>query len=233
MSENAKSSESLEDQDSDFLSGLNQKLAASVRGVYGGISHDEIVSETLALSAKNPDWSQRRRAKSVVNTCIKQCGGAGLTAASVSMIPGIGVGIAYGSIIPEELYVLRSLFVMVLRIGNIYGFSPEAVGFDVALGLVGREELASPDLGKTLRTSMLRKTVTKAVDRMVSKVLAGRLVAGVEEGVIRRALVSSTLLKGVVKRLPLLGLAIGSGMNIYAADSVGRRAIHYFARETV
>ncbi len=230
-------SESLEDQDTGFLSGLNEKLAASVRGVYRGISHDEIVSETLTVSAKNPEWSQRKRAKSVVNTCIKQCGGAGLTAASVSMIPGIGVGIAYGSIIPEELYVLRSLFVMVLRIGNIYGFSPEAVGFEVALALVGREELANPDLGKTMRTSlgtsMLRKTATKTADRMVSKVLAGRLVAGVEEGVIRRTLVSSTLLKGVVKRLPLLGLAIGSGMNIYAADSVGRRAIRYFARETV
>ncbi len=218
----------LEDQDSTFFDKLNEKLAASVRGIYAGISHDEIISENLALSSANPDWSQRQKAKSVVSTCVKVCGGVGFTAASASMLPGIGIGVAYGSIIPEELYVLRCLFVMVLRIGNIYGHAPSSVGFEGVLALVGRNELASPNLKKTL----FRKTATKAGDRLVSKMVTERLILGVEENLIRRSVFSTTLFRGFIKRLPILGVAVGSGMNMYSAQSVGRRSITYFSRET-
>ncbi|MBF0492778.1 MAG: hypothetical protein HQM15_08360 [Deltaproteobacteria bacterium] len=215
--------ESLENLESNFLVTVGEKLAAVICDTYYSISADEIVSDNLLLSEVHENWSERERAKSVIRNCIWKCSRAGLTTSSLSMIPFIGTGVAYASIIPEELFIFRALFTMVLRIGNLYGLSPKRIKFSEVLPLVGlecgkKDSLSGFDLSKRNAKRTMTKTATRVADQMLAKRFVTQLFIVNEKNMTR----------WFVQRLPILGAILGSGMNIFQARQVGLRAIEYF-----
>lgn len=220
--------QSLDDQASTLIDKLSAKLARAVEEVFRTISSDEIVAANMALHTSHPDWSKKKKAKSIVRDCIGRCGGAGVTAASVSMIPLVGIGASYASIIPEEIYILRELFTMILRIGNIYDRTPRSIHFAEALALAGLEEDPSTHLTDIQVGKISSKTATRMGDLWLAKTMATRLTFEAGEAVAKKAVLSRTMFKGVLGRIPVLGMAIGGGMNIYSAWRVGHRSIQYF-----
>ncbi|MGK5083018.1 hypothetical protein WDW37_06905 [Bdellovibrionota bacterium FG-1] len=231
--EDVTDSASSKNANDDMLRRFGEKLTAGARKIFDELSLEELVRSNATLSAKEPALNREQLAKAVINACARQCAGVGLAASSATMIPVIGTGISYASIIPEELMLLKLLFMMVLRIADVYGVAPKTVDFYEVLYLVGWGGSDGHNVKK-----MMMKTVTQSGDRLLARALADglaermfdRVAVGVGENMAKKTVLSSTLLRGIVKRLPLVGLAVSGGMNVYQAKSVGRRSIRHFQR---
>lgn len=210
----------------------------TIREIYDSISHDELVAENLMLSEKNEDFNEKQKAKLVVRHCIKQCGGASLMCATSGMIPIIGIGISYASIIPEELYITKSLMTMVLKIGDIYGVSPATIKYSEIISLIGlhhedpnAKPSSSRKFSKRDAKKIITKTGTKAVDDFVAKKVSDKLLLAANKKAATKAVLSRSLAHRIIRKLPIVGIAVGSGSNILLAERVGRRSIQYFAND--
>ncbi len=235
-------SEDLEKQDFDFFATLSDRIAEKIKEVYDSVSKEEIVTDNMTLRIKHPDWSDKKCAGNIVRTYVKKCTGAGITAASSSAIPFVGVPLSYESILPEELFILKNLFIMMLRISDIYGTPPDVIKYTSLLSLIGfdscekeqnstsnSETNTFDDVVKREVRKVPTKMVTKVGDRLATKTVTSRLTPQLlERNAARKTFSFRLFFRGALKRVPVIGIAVGGSMNFFLARTVGKRTIRHF-----
>lgn len=224
----------------DFLESVSDRVITKAREIYDAISADEVIGENLELRGRHPSWNTKRMAASIVSHYIKVCSGIGVTAASSSVVPVVGGAISYASVLPEELFLMKYLFTMTMRIGDIYGYPPESLKFNEILSVLyldGNQQETKP-VEKTEMVAerglkkVSAKTATRLGDRIFARAVVSRFTADTAEQAIARNAVIKGIFRGILKRFPFFGIIMGGGLNHYFAKNTGKRAIQYFERKS-
>ncbi len=184
--------------------------------IFMRLNKKEIAATVRELAEKHPDHSREKLAKGVVRRSARQSAAVGLATATPALIPGIGTAISIVGILPEEYYIMRKQCELVLEIAAIYEFSlDEYERLYEIITLVG-----SPS--RSIEALMVAKY---DIRRMAAKVAVH---LGSESG--RGALLGlKTASRGAIRRLPALGFFAGGAINYYSLNSLGKKAVRFYA----
>jgi hypothetical protein len=170
------------------------------------------------VASEVPQTRRDLAAQEIVRTFSNRAAVVGALSGAPSLLPGLGLlAVGLGGTLVEVAYLLKAEVEMCLALAHVHGFDirdrrERQLAF--LLAAVGTQEAA----GRSVVADLVR-TEQLAIWNYGPRVL-GRLVL---EGFAVLAI--SSLWRGLLKAVPLLGVAMGSGLNKALTSRVGRQAI--------
>lgn len=178
---------------------------------FESVDKEKIVRSVSKLRQDHPGENPALLTGRVVRVAAGLSAVAGIAAASPALLPGVGVAISVVGIVPEEIFLTRRKCSMLLKIANIYGFDPaKPERLHEIIALVEN----SPRMIQTLITAK------DDIGRLMARAAVSLGSAPVRGTVLGTKAVS----RGVVRRLPAIGLVAGGAINYFAFRNLGRRA---------
>jgi hypothetical protein len=155
----------------------------------------------------------------VIHRAAAVAASVGALSATPTLIPGPGTVISLAALVPEEMLLLRIKCIMLLRIAAVFGFDP-----------------TSPDrLDELLWLAAPRSLTQEKLDSLgINRLEVQRVGAQLAIRVGRAAVVGTELgtrlaSRGVLERLPAVGLAASAAVNFLAVRALGRKAVRFYA----
>lgn len=195
-----------------------ERLVSSNETLRGEIAASESKAKARATEAsKNKDTLRGLVAQELTRTYSNRAAIAGGASALPALIPGLGsIAAGVAGTFAELAYVLKTEVELCLSIAHVYGFDiddPRERQLAFLLAAVGTYDAD----GKNFFVDVVRAEGV-AIWNYGPRVLARMIVKAMT------ALALGYVWRGFVKMVPVLGVAIGSGMNKVLTQRVGERA---------
>jgi uncharacterized protein (DUF697 family) len=199
-----------------------ERLVSSNETLRGESAACEAKAKARAAEAsKNKDTLRGLIAQELTRTYSNRAAIAGGASALPALIPGIGsIAAGLAGTFAELAYVLKTEVELCLSIAHVYGFDiddPRERQLAFLLAAVGTYDAG----GKNFFADVVRAEGV-AIWNYGPRVLARMIVKAMT------ALALGYVWRGFVKMVPVLGVAIGSGMNKVLTQRVGERAARDF-----
>jgi len=184
--------------------------------IFMRLDKKEIAASVRELAEKHPDDDEVQLARRAVRSSARRSAAVGVMTATPALIPGIGTAVSVIGVVPEEVYLMRKQCEMVLEIAAIYGFDlTEYERLYEIITLVGTPS-------RSIEALMVAKYDLRRMAAKVAVHLGSKSGRGAILGL-------KTASRGAVRRLPALGFFAGGAINYYSLNSLGKKAVRYYA----